>query len=308
MTNLPSNKNTFEFRHHPIIYKIDKFPINKIEECAFQLIQRFKRLNINVRIMGGWCRDVVLGRRLYANDIDIFSYDITIEKLKEILDGLGYLYDQSSYLVNNGVFQLIDPAGKSYHIDVSIARYIDPHRPKKFMYPKNLAEDIISRDCTANSLIFDIDTGNIHDPCNALKDFKERKITTMMPNLNHLYRNNPLIFFRILKFSVLFEYELDESILLAINHFNDRGYRRAQLSNGSAIKLIKNMSDDQFIQFIDVIKQSNLLWFFKPRSRNEYITRERHIEENNNKLYYDYIYMNKQNYNSEFPPLLVSQH
>ena len=171
----------------------------KIEEAGYKCF-----------IVGGYVRDYVLG--IKTNDVDI----CTNAKPDIIIDILNLNKNTD---INYGCIKM---KIKDYSVDITTFRkeknYIN-HTPTKIKYINNLKQDLKRRDFTCNQLLMD-KNGNIIDYYNGLKDIKY-SIIKCIGNTNKKLKEDPLRMLRALRFSIIYNFELDIKIIKFIKNNKD---------------------------------------------------------------------------------------
>jgi len=184
---------------------MEKILNKKIElpkEVDFVISQLHKH-NFKVFLVGGAVRDYLLEKEPFDFDIstsatpkdmlDIFSSDIIFEKK-------GIPYGSIQLKVNERIIEVT-----TFRKD---GEYIKSRRPKSIELIDNPEEDSIRRDFTINALYyFD---GQIFDFHNGLYDL-ENKIIKVIGNPTTRFEEDALRIFRALRFSVEFDFEIEET-------------------------------------------------------------------------------------------------
>jgi len=184
---------------------MEKILNKKIElpkEVDFVINQLHKH-NFKVFLVGGAVRDYLLEKEPFDFDIctsatpkdmlDIFSSDIIFEKK-------GIPYGSIQLKVNERIIEVT-----TFRKD---GEYIKSRRPKSIQLIDNPEEDSIRRDFTINALYyFD---GQIFDFHNGLYDL-ENKIIKVIGNPTTRFEEDALRIFRALRFSVEFDFEIEET-------------------------------------------------------------------------------------------------
>lgn len=166
-------------------------------------------------IVGGYVRDKLMG-------IDSFDVDITTSALpKEVAkifksateDNLGSISIKSN----------------NYTIDITTFRkegeYSERH-PKKVDYVTDIHEDLKRRDFTINAICMDM-SGHIFDPLMGVEDLN-RKLIRVIGDVAKKFSEDPLRMLRAIRFSVLYDFEIEES---AYNYILEHKELLSTLSN-----------------------------------------------------------------------------
>ena len=190
---------------HPI------FPI--VAEVAAEM-------NISAYVIGGWVRDLLLGRP--CKDIDIVAIGSGIELAERIAKKLGNNFHVNVYR-NFGTAQLVD---EDYDIEFVGARkesYRSESR-KPIVENGTLEDDQNRRDFTINALAISLtpsNYGELLDPFEGLKDM-ERKIirTPLDPDIT--FSDDPLRMMRAIRFATQLNYTIENASLQSIAKNKER--------------------------------------------------------------------------------------
>ena len=153
--------------------------------------------------VGGYVRDLL--RRRETKDIDLEIHGITVQKLEEILDGLG---ERTVMGASFGIFGLAH-----YDLDIAMPRteestgaghkdfavYVDP-----FIGPVKAA---MRRDFTVNAMMKDVLTGELLDFFGGREDLAKGLIRHVN---DRSYAEDPLRVFRAAQFSARFGFRIAE--------------------------------------------------------------------------------------------------
>ncbi len=155
----------------------------------------------NLFYIGGVVRDELLG-------LDSFDIDITY---------VGNAIEYAQTIPNAQIIQINEPFGtvkiKLDNQEIDIASTRDEVYPQKGHLPVvnnigcSLKEDILRRDFTINALAKSTLTGEIIDYTNGLEDIKQKKLKVLH---DKSFIDDPTRILRGLKFSIRFNFELDE--------------------------------------------------------------------------------------------------
>lgn len=175
--------------------------------------------NVELRVVGGWCRDKLLG--LDADDIDVavrgMSGRAFAEKLCEA-------HQATSYKVVS-----VNPA-QSKHLETAVLQFqghrLDFTHLRKERYDEESRiptvqfgsplEDAMRRDLTINALCYNLDTWELEDPCGmGLSDVEKGIIRTPCePSIT--LQEDPLRVLRILRFSSLLNFTIEPKLMDAM--------------------------------------------------------------------------------------------
>lgn len=153
--------------------------------------------------VGGFVRDLLMEKD--NKDIDIEVHGITVEKLEEILDSVGYRTEMGASF---GVFGL-----KGYDLDIAMPRKEEAigrgHKDFKVDVDPFLGTEkaAIRRDFTLNALMQDVLTGEIVDHFGGVEDLKNGVLHHVNPDT---FVEDPLRVLRGAQFAARFEFTIAE--------------------------------------------------------------------------------------------------
>ena len=184
-----------------------ELPDFKTENKAlFDAIDKVVPPSMNIYLVGGAVRDIVLGRQ-------VRDYDFCCEGLvrpigKHIADELGgayYVLDDERDMVRAIVD---DEQMGQFDIDIAL------------ISGEDISEDLRERDFTFNAMAIKIGENPVFvDPLNGLADLQQKKLRMCGPeSLN----NDPMRALRAIRMSLEFGLEMDEGLLDAMMKIHDR--------------------------------------------------------------------------------------
>jgi len=176
-------KNSFHTDHTLIIDKLEK----SIKFHNLDLILGF--LPKGSYLVGGYIRDIILGRKTEKLDVDIVVPLNAIEIGKKIADIIG-----SKFLILDEKREVVRILLN--HIDIDIANQVS----------STIEGDLCSRDFSINSIAFLFDKKCLFDPLNGLKDLKISLLRTYSED-NLL--NDPLRILRCFRFVSELNFKID---------------------------------------------------------------------------------------------------
>ena len=176
---------------------------------AFQsLADLFNKHGYKLYLVGGTVRDYLL--KLPLDDMDAVS-DATPEEIVSFLTNV----DQT--FARLGSLKYKNPDGIKF--DITTLRkesgYLDSRHPSEIIFVKDLEIDYQRRDFTVNALYLD-EKLNVIDYCNGQKDL-ENKILKMIGDPNVRLKEDPLRILRAVRFSLMFNFKIDGSLLKAMH-------------------------------------------------------------------------------------------
>jgi tRNA nucleotidyltransferase (CCA-adding enzyme) len=152
-------------------------------------------------LVGGAVRDMVMGRPV--KDVDIEVYGLLEQQLEELLKEFGPVS-----LVGKafGVFRI-----HGLDVDWSLPRADSPGRKPMVVIDPFMSVEAAARrrDLTMNAMSFDIMTDQLIDPCNGMRDIKEKILRT--PDAR-FFVQDPLRFYRVMQFIGRFEMYPDDAL------------------------------------------------------------------------------------------------
>lgn len=175
-------------------------------DVAIKLLNEITSHSYQAYIVGGFVRDYLLG--IDSNDIDITT-NATPKQIREIFsDSCLPNEDYGSVIViMNGIrFEIT-----TFRKEIG---YVDNRKPVQITYIDDLYVDLLRRDFTINTLCMDKDS-NIIDRLNGQKDL-ENKIIRAVGDANLKFSEDSLRILRAVRFATIFDFELDNDIILAI--------------------------------------------------------------------------------------------
>ena len=168
--------------------------IQKIEnDFVINLIKPFIK-NIDAYVVGGFIRDVIMGK--YSPDRDIILSGCDVEDFsRKFADSI------------NAHFVELDKINKIYRIVLpDKINYIDITAPIE----NDLELDIKRRDLTINALAYDIKSSKIIDIIGGVEDIKNKKIRGIS---DKNFEDDPLRILRIFRFYSKTGFEIDSSLI-----------------------------------------------------------------------------------------------
>lgn len=175
-------------------------------ESALKILKEINSYSYEAYIVGGFVRDYILG--IKSMDMDIAT-NATPKAIKSIF--------KDSFLPNDdygSVIVLKD--GQRFEITTFRREisYINNRKPSEIKYIDKIEDDLLRRDFTINSICMDKD-GKIIDLLNGIRDLKDKKIISIGdPKVR--FEEDSLRILRAIRFATVLDFQLDDSIILAI--------------------------------------------------------------------------------------------
>lgn len=184
-----------------------------ISECADEM-------GVPTYVIGGWVRDLLLGRP--CKDIDIVAIGSGIDLAQHLAKKLGDTYHVNVYK-NFGTAQIVY---EEYDIEFVGARkesYRSESR-KPIVENGTLEDDQNRRDFTMNALAISLNSstyGDLIDPFDGIKDMDSKIIRTPLdPDIT--YSDDPLRMMRAIRFATQLNYTIEAKSLESIAKNKDR--------------------------------------------------------------------------------------
>ena len=177
-----------------------------VDRSAITVIKRLNDAGYESYLVGGAVRDMILGRRPKDFDIATAASPRQVHKL---------FYN--SRIIGRR-FRLVHITFGDQIIEVSTFRSIKEHEGPTDNEFGTIEEDSSRRDFTINSLYYDPIKGNLIDFNNALNDFREKKIVSLIP-LNKTFVEDPVRMVRAVKYSVTTGFKIPFQLSMAIRHY-----------------------------------------------------------------------------------------
>lgn len=170
-----------------------------MEDKAKEILKIFNDNGYVAYIVGGYTRDVLLGKK--SNDIDI----CTSATPKEILD----LFD--NVCVSDMQYGSVVILYKGYKFDVTTFRkeikYEDNRKPVKIKYIKDIKKDLLRRDFTINTLCID-SNGEVLDILGVRSDLYNRILRTV-GNPRYRIKEDSLRILRCIRFATILDFDIE---------------------------------------------------------------------------------------------------
>ena len=230
--------------------KIIKNILKKLENNGYQAF-----------IVGGYVRNYLMG--IESTDVDICTNALP----KDIIEVLNL---DKSTIDNYGCISI---KTKKYNIDITTFRkesnYQD-HKPKEVTYVNDLKTDLKRRDFTMNAIVINSEE-EIIDYYNGIKDL-ENRVIKCIGSTNERLTEDPLRMLRAIRFSTIYDFELDDDIKNFI--FNNRSLISELSFYRKKEELDKIFSSSNRIKGLNKIKELNLLSSLDLKYNNLYDTND----------------------------------
>lgn len=176
-----------------------------ISRNAVNVIKKLNSAGYESYLVGGAVRDMILGRQPKDFDVATSASPRQVHKL---------FYN--SRIIGRR-FRLVHITFGNEIIEVSTFRSTKEHESSNDNEYGTIEEDCTRRDFSINSLYYDPIKENLIDFNNALDDFRERKIVSLIP-LKRTFEEDPVRMVRAVKYSVTTGFRIPFRLSVAIRH------------------------------------------------------------------------------------------
>ena len=192
-----------------IRYLLDKSEYKSINFILKTASTLSKNENLEIYVIGGFVRDLIMGNPI--DDIDIMIVGDGISFAKKLAKKLDI-----KKIISFEKFGTAIIPNKDIQIEVATARKEvynnNSRKPSKVIYT-NLKGDLMRRDFTINAMAMDISKskfGDFTDPFNGISDIENKIIKTPL-NPDDTFSDDPLRMIRAAYFSSKLGFEIDEN-------------------------------------------------------------------------------------------------
>ena len=179
-----------------------------------------KEKNMQVYVVGGFVRDLILGR--IQKDIDFVSIGSGIELAEQVAKKLN--------IKKVVTFESFGTAMVPYHdfqlefVGARKEAYFERGTRNPTVAPGNLEEDLSRRDFTINAMAISLNEenfGELFDPYNGLSDIEGKLLKTPLDPVV-TFDDDPLRILRGIRFATQLNYQLHSDSISAIGKVKDR--------------------------------------------------------------------------------------
>ncbi|MGH2688015.1 MAG: CCA tRNA nucleotidyltransferase, partial [Actinomycetota bacterium] len=191
--------------------------VDAIPRVAFELAGAFAARGFGLWLVGGWVRDVLLGK--VVDDLD-FATDARPEQSLAILEAWG----RSRPWTTGFEFGTVGVQADGFRLEVTTFRqevYRAESRNPEVTFAERLETDLSRRDFTINALAIALPEVELVDPFGGLSDLAARRIRApISPEVS--FSDDPLRMLRAVRFASTLDFTLDASVETAIRAMHDR--------------------------------------------------------------------------------------
>ena len=188
-----------------------------MKEKALEVLKKLSEHNYESYLVGGYPRDLILGRK--TNDIDICT-SATPKEILEIFDDV---------IVSDMQYGSVVIVYKGCKFDTTTFRkeikYESNRKPVKIKYIKDIKKDLLRRDFTINTLCIDKD-GNLLDILNIRSDL-DNKLLKTVGNPRYRIKEDSLRILRCIRFATILEFDIEKKTYYYLGKY---GYLLKKLS------------------------------------------------------------------------------
>ena len=171
-----------------------------MKEKALEVLKKLSENNYESYLVGGYPRDLILGRK--TNDIDICT-SATPKEILEIFDDV---------IVSDMQYGSVVIVYKGCKFDTTTFRkeikYESNRKPVKIKYIKDIKKDLLRRDFTINTLCIDKD-GNLLDILNIRSDL-DNKLLKTVGNPRYRIKEDSLRILRCIRFATILDFDIEK--------------------------------------------------------------------------------------------------
>lgn len=243
-------------------------------------VVKSKNLDCTLRVVGGWCRDKMLGQN--NDDVDIMIDTMSGLDFARQIPGASVAVveenpDRSKHL-ETAIATIVLPSGSKFKVDFVKCRketYTDGSRIPS-VEEATPQEDAFRRDLTINSMFYNIQNNEVEDFTGKGKEDIEQGVCRAPGNPMVRFHEDPLRVFRTIRFASRFGFEIEpntwdamkdpeiqEQVLRAKQDIVDKAgnqknvYKLARERIGT--EFLKMVSGPDPVMALSLLKESGLL-------------------------------------------------
>ncbi len=182
--------------------KAGEFIVNGFSKEACEILDILHRNNFEAYVVGGYVRDMIMGKTPFDTDIATSALP---EEIKKVFSGYktvdtGIKHGTVTVIINGIPIEIT-----TYRIDKG---YSDGRHPDSVIFTDSLKEDLSRRDFTVNSIAY-CDEEGYFDPFNGIKDIHDKTIRCV-GNPETRFEEDALRILRALRFASVLSFDLEE--------------------------------------------------------------------------------------------------
>lgn len=233
------------------VYSRDEHNIDysKIDKDAIYVIRKLLDNGFETYLVGGSVRDLYLGK--VPKDFDVVT-EASPRQVHRIF---------SNSRIIGRRFRIVHVVFGHKIIEVSTFRSLEDQDLTNDNKFGTVEEDAKRRDFTINSLYYDIENQSLIDFNRAIKDFSDKKITSLIP-VSRTFLEDPVRMIRAIKYSCTTGFKMRRNIRVAIKRF------APAISNVSTSRITeeinKILESGYSCQIISLLNSYKLLVYLLP--------------------------------------------
>lgn len=236
----------------PKFYTIDQhlIPPEKVDPHAYYLVRKLREHGFSAYIVGGWVRDLLMGKP--PKDFDI-STSARPEEIKALFP--------NAILIGKR-FRLAHVRFGKKILEVSTFRTGDIQNASLILHDNDYGteeDDVLRRDFTINGLFYDLESETIIDYVGGYIDAKNRLLRTIGEPIAR-FKQDPVRMLRLLKFQARFGLSVDKSTLEALSTCKKEIHKSSQarileeilrmLESGFSARFFENLLKHEFFPLL----------------------------------------------------------
>ncbi len=174
---------------------------------AREIVARLRAAGGQVYLVGGWLRDLLLGRTPKDWDIATDLRPEQVRKLFRRVHDVGAAFGTLIIPRRDGIYEVT-----TFRTE---GGYSDGRHPDQIAYATRIEEDLERRDFTINAMAWDPDSDHLVDPFGGLHDLEQHRICAVGDPIAR-FREDALRLMRAVRFAAQLEFRIAEETLSAI--------------------------------------------------------------------------------------------
>jgi len=158
-------------------------------------------------VVGGWLRDIILGRAAGDADVATTARPEEVEKLFSRTIPTGIAHGTVTVRLGQGSYEVTTLRGDGI--------YSDGRRPDTVSFVNDIHDDLSRRDFTMNAIAYEPETGEVHDSFGGMEDM-EKHLIRAVGNPSERFAEDGLRCMRAARFSAVLDFDIEEETLRAI--------------------------------------------------------------------------------------------